>query len=503
MPEVIVIGAGPAGIFSAMTLLDHGVRDVLLIERGRDIEKRVCPARKNDLSSRLPERLPVPELRQTGVRSQSGDHAQAGGKCIHCNPCAILTGWGGAGAFSDGKLTLTTEVGGFLGELVPREKLEQLIGMADQRFLDYGAPHEIYGGSTKATRKLKARARKVEMELIEMEVRHLGTENCYQILKRIRKDLEGKLEIRTDSLVKSIHVEDGTVKGIETEEGEFIPARFVVSAPGRIGADWMSQESRRLGLAAVPSPVDIGVRVELPSAVLEEITAATYESKLIYYSRTFDDKVRTFCMNPYGEVVTEYTGDIMTVNGHSYASTRTENTNFALLVSTIFTHPFDDPIAYGRYVSRLANLLGKGVIVQRLGDLLNGRRSTPARITHSSVHPTLASATPGDLSFVLPYRYIKDITEMLEAMDQIAPGVNSRHTLLYGVEVKFYSHRIEVDANMETRIKNLFVVGDGAGITRGLIQASASGILAGEAISKRAKTGRGKKPGKKGRPVSG
>ncbi len=471
MRDVIIIGAGPAGIFAAMTLLDQGVQEILLLERGSDIEKRKCPARQNN------------------------------GKCVHCNPCAILTGWGGAGAFSDGKLTLTTEVGGFLDELVPRSELEGLIRLADQRFLDHGAPTEIHGGSNRETRRLKAMARKAEMDLIEMEVRHLGTENCYQVLKQIRKGLEGRLEIRTDTQVKTIRVKDGVVKGVETEEDEFIPARFVVSAPGRVGSDWMRDESRRLGLKAVPSPVDIGLRVELPAAVLEEITKATYEAKLIYYSKTFDDKVRTFCMNPYGEVVTEYTGDIMTVNGHSYAEKKTDNTNFALLVSTIFTEPFDDPISYGRYISHLANLLGKGVIVQRLGDLLNGRRSTPARITHSSVRPTLESATPGDLSFVLPYRYIKDIIEMLEVMDQIAPGVNSRHTLLYGVEVKFYSHRIEIDRNMETKIKNLFVAGDGAGITRGLIQASCSGILAGQAISKRAGRKKGKAPGKKGQPV--
>ncbi|OIP65132.1 MAG: FAD-dependent oxidoreductase [Nitrospirae bacterium CG2_30_53_67] len=467
MPDVIIIGAGPAGIFAAMTLLDQGISDLLLLERGSDLSKRRCPARENN------------------------------GHCLHCSPCSILTGWGGAGAFSDGKLTLTTEVGGFLGELVPRSELEELIRTADKRFVDYGAPAKIYGGSSRETRRIKALAKKAEMTFVEMEVRHLGTENCYLVLKRIRSDLNGRLEIRTQTQVKSIRVQDGMVKGVETEEGEFIPAKFVVSAPGRVGSDWMRGESRRLGLAAIPSPVDIGLRVELPAAVLEELTSATYESKLIYYSKTFDDKVRTFCMNPYGKVVTEYTGDIMTVNGHSYAEKKTENTNFALLVSTIFTEPFDDPIAYGRYISRLANLLGKGVIVQRLGDLLNGRRSTPERIAHSSVRPTLESATPGDLSFVLPYRYIKDITEMLEAMDQIAPGVNSRHTLLYGVEVKFYSHRIEVDRNMETKIRNLFVVGDGAGITRGLIQASASGILAGQAISRKTSKKTRKSPAKK------
>jgi uncharacterized FAD-dependent dehydrogenase len=464
MDDVIIIGAGPAGIFAALTLLDAGVEDVLLLERGSDIEKRRCPARQNN------------------------------GECIHCTPCAILTGWGGAGAFSDGKLTLTTEVGGFLGELVAKPELEALIRTADQRYLDYGAPDEIHGGSTPATRRLKARAKKAEMELIEMAVRHLGTENCFQILRRIRKDLEGRVKIRTDTVVDKILVEDGVVQGVETDDGEVIPARFVVSAPGRVGADWMRGESRRLGLAAIPSPVDIGLRIELPAAVLEEVTAATYESKLIYYSKTFDDRVRTFCMNPHGEVVTEYSGDIVTVNGHSYAEKKTDNTNFAVLVSTVFTEPFDNPIAYGRYISHLANLLGKGVIVQRLGDLLGGRRSTPARIAHSSVHPTLESATPGDLSFVLPYRYIKGIIEMLEAMDQIAPGVYSRHTLLYGVEVKFYSHRIKVNKNMETKVKNLFVVGDGAGVTRGLIQASVSGILAGQAVVKRTGKSRRKTP---------
>jgi uncharacterized FAD-dependent dehydrogenase len=471
MAEVIIIGAGPAGIFTALTLLDHGVEKILLLEGGKDIEKRDCPARKDN------------------------------GECIHCVPCSTLSGWGGAGAFSDGKLTLTTEVGGFLGELVPRKELQELIRRADQRYLDFGAPAVKYGGSNKETRKLKALAQKAEMELTEMEVRHLGTENCYQVLKRIREHLEGAVEIRTETNVKTIKVEKGEVRGVETEEGEFIPAPFVVSAPGRVGADWMQGESRRLELKAVPSPVDIGLRVEVPAAVLEAVTSVTYESKLTYFSKTFDDRVRTFCMNPYGEVVTEYSGDIVTVNGHSYASMRTDNTNFALLVSTVFTKPFDDPIAYGRYISRLANLLGKGVIVQRLGDLLDGRRSTPERMARSSVRPTLESATPGDLSFVLPYRYLKDITEMLEALDRIAPGINSRHTLLYGVEVKFYSHRIEVDRHMETKIKNLYVVGDGAGITRGLIQASVSGILAGEAISKKIRSSAAGTRSVRGEPV--
>jgi len=473
MAQIAIIGSGPAGIFTALTLLDQGVRDLILLERGSDLEQRHCPAREKNQA------------------------------CSHCDRCSILTGWGGAGAFSDGKLTLNTAVGGFLGELVPEEELQGLIRNVDQRFLGYGAPHRVHGRSNPKIRELGVRAKKAGMELVEMPVRHLGTENCYRILQRIREELEGKVEIRTGVPVGHIIAEGGVVQGVETQDGEWIPARFVVSAPGRSGSDWMRDEARRLGLAAVPSPVDIGLRVELPAAVLEEITGAVYEAKLIYYSRTFDDRVRTFCMNPHGEVVTEYMDGLVTVNGHSYARKRTENTNFAILVSTIFTEPFDDPIGYGRYISRLANLLGQGVLVQRLGDLLKGRRSTPARIARSTVYPTLRGATPGDLSFVLPYRYVQDIIEMLQAMDRLAPGVCSGHTLLYGVEVKFYSHRIEVDRNLESKIRNLFVVGDGAGITRGLIQASVSGILAGQEISRRIRSrSGGRKAAPKGRTAN-
>jgi len=247
----------------------------------------------------------------------------------------------------------------------------------------------------------------------------------------------------------------------------------------------MKKQTDSLGLKTQSTSVDIGVRVELPAPILREITDTTYESKLIHYSKTFDAKVRTFCMNPYGEVVTEENDGIITVNGHSYANKKSENTNFSILVSSSFTEPFDDPIAYGHYISRLANLLGGGVMVQRLGDLLSGRRSTPARLARSLTRPTLTDATPGDLSFVFPYRHLLSIIEMLQALDKLSPGVFARHTLLYGVEVKFYSNRIEVSPEMETRIKNLFTIGDGAGISRGLLQASASGILAARAIAKR------------------
>jgi len=259
----------------------------------------------------------------------------------------------------------------------------------------------------------------------------------------------------------------------------------VMLAPGREGSKWLEKETRRLRLQVLNNPVDIGVRVEVPASVFEHLTTATYEPKLIFNSRRFDDRVRTFCVNPYGEVVKEYLKEVWTVNGHSYSGHRTSNTNFALLVSTTFTEPFTEPISYGRYIAGLANFLGNGVIVQRLGDLQKGRRSTPERISKGLVKPTLADATPGDLSFVIPYRYLSDIMEMLEALDRIAPGVNSRHTLLYGVEVKFYSMQLRLSPALETGIENLFAVGDGAGVSRGLVQASASGVVAAREILKR------------------
>jgi hypothetical protein len=272
---------------------------------------------------------------------------------------------------------------------------------------------------------------------------------------------------------------------VQLSDGEIVSARFVIVAPGRSGASWMKEQADALGLSTRANSVDIGVRVELPASVLKAITDVTYESKLIHYSNTFDERVRTFCMNPYGEVVTEENAGVITVNGHSYASKRSENTNFAILVSSAFTEPFKDPIAYGLYIARLANLLGGGVIVQRLGDLLGGRRSTPARLDRCLTRPTLPGATPGDLSFVFPYRHLLSIIEMLQALDKLAPGVYSRHTLLYGVEVKLYSNRIEVTREMETQVPNLFAIGDGAGITRGLLQSSASGVIAARAIGAR------------------
>jgi len=298
----------------------------------------------------------------------------------------------------------------------------------------------------------------------------------------MRRDIEPRADILFQSEAVSVIVSRGRYRGIRLKDGAEVLSDHLILAPGREGSRWLEEESRRLGLTLLKNPVDIGVRVEVPAAVLEPLTAATYEPKLLFYSRRFDDKVRTFCVNPYGEVVKEYLKGVWTVNGHSYADRRTINTNFALLVSTYFTEPFDEPISYGRYIAQLANFLGNGVIVQRLGDLMAGRRSTSERISKGIVQPTLKDATPGDLSFVIPFRYLSDIMEMLEALDHMAPGVNSRHTLLYGVEVKFYSRQLKLSPGLETEIPGIFAAGDGPGVSRGLVQASASGVLAARQI---------------------
>ena len=318
----------------------------------------------------------------------------------------------------------------------------------------------------------------------------MGTEKCAETLRKMRGFLNDKVEVRTKTEVKGLIVKDGKVESIETVDGEKILSKYVVVAPGRSGAEWLKTEAQALGLKTLNNPVDVGVRVEVQAAVLEELTSVLYEPKLVYYSKFFDDAIRTFCVAPYGEVITESYDGVLTVNGQSYAERKTGNTNFAILVSTSFTEPFKEPIAYGKYIARLTNLLSGGVIVQRLGDLEAGRRSTEERIARSTVMPTLKSATPGDLSFVLPYRYLADIREMLEALDKIAPGLHSRDTLLYGVEVKFYSSRLALNECLETPIHNLFTIGDGAGLTRGLVQASVSGVIAARQIVKREKASR-------------
>jgi len=460
--DLIIIGAGPAGIFAALELL-HKKKNakILIIEKGKDIDQRKCPMTIKSIS------------------------------CKACPECALLSGWGGAGAFSDGKLSLSPDVGGFLSRYIDNDTLRSLIDYVDKIYVSYGAPKQTYGGSKEDIRKIERLASKNNLVFVPSRIRHIGTDRCKVLLKKIKKSLDRKAEVLFGMEAANIIVEKrksaSGVKavGVRFRNGDKIYADHIILAPGREGSKWLEQESKRLRLTLLQNPVDIGVRVEVPASVFEHLTNITYEPKFIFYSKKFDDKVRTFCVNPYGEVVKEYLKDIWTVNGHSYADRRTSNTNFALLVSTFFTEPFDEPISYGRYIARLANFLGHGVIVQRLGDLQSGRRSTHERIKKGTVQPTLKDATPGDLSFVIPYRYLADILEMLDALDKIAPGVNSKHTLLYGVEVKFYSMQLKLTNTLETEVKNLFAVGDGAGVSRGLIQASASGVIAAQEIARR------------------
>ena len=450
--EVAVIGAGPAGIFAALALSGVEGARVRIFEKGPDIDERLSNRR--------------------GPKEER-------------DPKWLLCGWGGAGAFSDGKLTLSTEIGGQLRSYLQEGEAAALVEEVDQMWLRFGAPREVYGADEDAMAELSRRATRADLEFIATRIRHLGTDRCPMVLREMRKALGENVELHAGEEVARIRVGQGAVSGVETTAGRRYRAEYVVAAPGREGAPWFMEEASRLGLGRADNPVDVGVRVEVAAETLADVTAAAYESKLIFYSRSFDDRVRTFCMCPYGEVVTEQAEGITTVNGHSYAGKRTPNTNFALLVSTRFTEPFHDPIAYGRYVARLANLISDGVICQRLGDLRSGRRSTLERIAHGLVRPTLAAATPGDLSFVLPHRHLSGILEALEALDRFAPGVGSRHTLLYGVEVKFYSARPRLTRELETEVGNLFAVGDGAGVTRGLVQASASGLLAGREVRRR------------------
>ena len=450
--DVIVVGAGPAGIFAALELSSRPDLRVAILDKGPLIEKRRC-------------------------------HVREGRACAHCQPCSIMTGWGGAGAFSDGKLTLSPASGGHLSELLGEQQAQALIDEVDRIYVDYGATKNVYGRHTDGYDSLAKKDILAGIRLVSVPIRHIGTERSAEIMARMYEDLVKRgVHIKMRTPVKRLLTNGGATTGVEIENGEVIEASRVIIAPGREGAEWIKRVAGELGLALTCNPVDLGVRVELPAVVTEPVTQLLYEFKFLYYSRAFDDLVRTFCVCPYGEVTLEYAGGVTTVNGHSYANRRTSNTNFALLVSKHFTEPFDDPVAYGQSVARLANLLSGGVLIQRLGDLEAGRRSNAQRLSRSIVTPTLKTATPGDLGLVLPYRYIVNILEMLHALDNIMPGVCSRHTLLYGVEAKFYSNRLKLTTEFETEVSGLYACGDGAGITRGLIQASASGLVAARAI---------------------
>ena len=454
--DTIIVGAGPAGIFTALELMKHDAsKKVLLMDSGRAISERKCPARIT-------------------------------GKCVGCTPCAIMSGWAGAGAFSDGKLSLSHEVGGNITKYIPEAEAQALIDYADSVYVGFGAPDAVHGRGDPKVAEIAYEASRHNIHLVRCPVRHMGTEYSAIVLEKMYKWLmeHETFTFMGGTTAEHVILEDGRAAGVHyrsgTEEGDLFGEHIVI-APGRGGAQWLQNEGKRLGLSLSNNEVDIGVRVEVPNSIMDHLTQHLYEAKLVYYADTFENKVRTFCMNPGGIVSEEhYEGGIAVVNGHSYhdANLRTENTNFAVLVSTHFTKPFDEPIKYGNYIAQLGNMLtGGGVMVQRLGDLLLGRRTDASRLAKSTTRPTLTTAVPGDLSFVLPHRHLTSVIEALRAFDKLAPGLYSRNTLLYGVEVKFYNSRVKVDSNMETDVKGIYAMGDGSGVTHSLSQASACGVL--------------------------
>lgn len=450
--DVIIIGAGPSGIFCAYELMEKRPDlHVLMIEKGRRIEDRKCPKRTTK-------------------------------KCVGCQPCSITTGFAGAGAFSDGKLSLSPDVGGHLPEILGYDEASALIQESDNIYLKFGADTAVYGiDKVKEIEEIRRKAIQANLKLIECPIRHLGTEEGYKIYAKLQQHLLSKgVEMEFNTMVKDLLIEDDCIKGVVTDKGETYYGCQVVSAIGREGSEWFSHICDNHQIETSVGTVDIGVRVEVRNEIMEFLNKNLYEAKLVYYTPTFDDKVRTFCTNPSGEVATEYyENGLAVVNGHAYKSKeyKTNNTNFALLVSKNFTKPFKTPIEYGKQIAQLSNMLCDGkILVQTFGDFLRGRRTTEERLCRNNLIPTLKDAVPGDLSLVFPHRIMVDIEEMMLALDKVTPGIASDETLLYGVEVKFYSNKVMVDKNFETNIKGLRAIGDGASVTRGLQQASANGL---------------------------
>ncbi len=458
--DVAVVGAGPAGLFAAYELVTHGVKSVLLIDAGRDVRKRHCPL------------LAVHASKELGI------------SCAGCRPCSMLQGIGGAGLFSSGAINLHPQVG---GDLVPLLKsygrAEEMIKYLDGVLTKFGIPEDsLRVPNPELVKEWERRAAKVGAKLIAPVQRRLGTEESVELTKRLVDYLTAEgAKISTETLVTDVEASGGRFR-LATDRG-IAEARRVVLAPGRSGAAWFSEVSRKLGIQTVPGPLDVGVRLEVPDYVMEPLVSVIDDPKVIMYTKTYDDKVRTFCVNPRGFVVAERYNGYVAVNGVSYRGLKSRNTNLALLVTVQLTDPLEDTVEYGRQIAMTATKLGGGKpLIQRLGDLLSGRRSTWSRIERSSVEPTLKDVTPGDIGMALPYRVVTDVVEAVERLDDMLPGLASHQNLVYAPEIKFYSVRAIVDEWMQTTVEGLFVAGDGAGLSRGINGAAITGILAARGV---------------------
>ena len=451
--DVIIIGAGPGGIFAAYELLKRkqGI-SIGIFEEGHELRKRKCPI--------------------------DGDKIKS---CIHCKTCSIMSGFGGAGAFSDGKYNITNDFGGTLYEHIGKKKATELMKYVDDINMTHGGEGtKLYSTAGTSFKKICLQNK---LKLLDASVRHLGTDINYVVLDNIYEEMKDQVEFHFDTPVEMIRRNDDGSYEITCKDESYMSKHCIVSV-GRSGSKWMEKVCEEMNIPTKSNRVDIGVRVELPAVIFSDLTDELYESKIVYRTSQFEDNVRTFCMNPNGIVVNENTNGIVTVNGHSYEGSekKTDNTNFALLVSKHFSEPFKDSNGYGESIARLSNMLGGGVIVQRFGDLIRGRRSNEKRIEEGIVRPTL-SATPGDLSLVLPKRILDGIIEMIYALDKIAPGTANDDTLLYGVEVKFYNMEVELDEHLKTKYDGLYIIGDGSGVTHSLSHASASGVFVAREIA--------------------
>ncbi|MBQ8468282.1 MAG: NAD(P)/FAD-dependent oxidoreductase [Clostridia bacterium] len=465
--DCIIVGAGPTGIYSAYEFMKKSPKShILVVDKGHDIYNRRCPILMKKL---------------TKCPSNKDGH-------IGCQPsCSITTGFGGSGAYSDGKFNITSEFGGWMCDYLPEDEVLDLINYVDQINLSHGAPNIITDPYTQKAFEIEKRGMAVGLKLLHSRVRHLGTEVNLKVLESIYEEMKNKIDFMFKTAVKDVLIENQTVKGIILENGEEIVADYVILGVGRNGSEWLANVLSKHGVEFENNRVDLGVRVETNNIIMEEINKNLYEGKFIF-NTSVGSRVRTFCSNPSGHVVVENHHGVALCNGHSYndSSLGSDNTNFALLVSQTFDKPFNDPNEYALELSKLANKLANGgVIVQKYGDIKKGRRSTQKRIDEGFVRPTLKEAVPGDLGLVLPYNFMKSLIEMIEALDHVTPGIASEHTLLYGIEAKFYSDRPIVTKEFETKIKNLYVGGDGAGITRGLAQASANGVKIARTIIKK------------------